>query len=154
MIYSNVNHQRGGWVGLKKSKTWRHNTWMVPYLINSLTNILIHLILFWLFLIKINNLSISEKWGGRFIQGGMYNLESRIHGKNQKMRQTSLCKHSCLLWWNNYTNYKKLFLNQICQDLLIIRASGAEKKTSTSHHYWLYVHGCLACQHFDKMAID
>ena len=31
MIYNTVNHQRGGWVGLKKSKTWWHNTWMVPY---------------------------------------------------------------------------------------------------------------------------
>ena len=29
MIYSNVNHQRVGWVGLKKSKTWWRNTWMV-----------------------------------------------------------------------------------------------------------------------------
>ena len=27
---STVNHQRGGWVGLKKSKTWWRNTWMVP----------------------------------------------------------------------------------------------------------------------------
>ena len=47
-----------------------------------------------------------------------------------------------------------VFEPNLPQDLLIIRASGAEKKTSTSHHYWLYVHGCLACQHFDKMAID
>ena len=31
MIYSTVNHQRGEWVGLKKSKTWWRNTWMVPY---------------------------------------------------------------------------------------------------------------------------
>ena len=31
MIYSTVNHQRVGWVGLKKSKTWWRNTWMVPY---------------------------------------------------------------------------------------------------------------------------
>ena len=30
MIYSTVNHQRGGRVGLKKSKTWWRNTWMVP----------------------------------------------------------------------------------------------------------------------------
>ena len=30
IIYSTVNHQRGGWVGLKKSKTWWRNTWMVP----------------------------------------------------------------------------------------------------------------------------
>ena len=30
MIYSTVNHQKGGWVGLKKSKTWWRNTWMVP----------------------------------------------------------------------------------------------------------------------------
>ena len=30
MIYSIVNYQRGGWVGLKKSKTWWCNTWMVP----------------------------------------------------------------------------------------------------------------------------
>ena len=30
MIYSTVNHQRGGWVGLKNSKTWWRNTWMVP----------------------------------------------------------------------------------------------------------------------------
>ena len=30
MIYSTVNHQRGVWVGLKKSKTWWRNTWMVP----------------------------------------------------------------------------------------------------------------------------
>ena len=30
MIYSTVSHQRGGWVGLKKSKTWWRNTWMVP----------------------------------------------------------------------------------------------------------------------------
>ena len=30
MIYSTVNHQRVGWVGLKKSKTWWRNTWMVP----------------------------------------------------------------------------------------------------------------------------
>ena len=30
MIYSTVNHQRGGWVGLKKLKTWWHNIWMVP----------------------------------------------------------------------------------------------------------------------------
>ena len=30
MIYSTVHHQRGGWVGLKKSKTWWHNTWMPP----------------------------------------------------------------------------------------------------------------------------
>ena len=27
MIYSTVNHQRVGWVGLKKSKTWWRNTW-------------------------------------------------------------------------------------------------------------------------------
>ena len=26
MIYSTVNHQRGGWVGLRKSKTWWRNT--------------------------------------------------------------------------------------------------------------------------------
>ena len=32
MIYSTVNHQRVGWVGLKKSKTWWRNTWMVPLL--------------------------------------------------------------------------------------------------------------------------
>ena len=32
MIYSTVNHQKGGWVGLKKSKTWWCNTWMVPNL--------------------------------------------------------------------------------------------------------------------------
>ena len=25
-----LRHQRGGWVGLKKSKTWWRNTWMVP----------------------------------------------------------------------------------------------------------------------------
>ena len=31
MIYSTVNHQRVGWVGLKKSKTWWRNTWMPPY---------------------------------------------------------------------------------------------------------------------------
>ena len=31
MIYSTVNHQRGGSVGLKKSKTWWRNTWMAPY---------------------------------------------------------------------------------------------------------------------------
>ena len=31
MIYSTVNHQRGGRVGLKKSKTWWRNTWMPPY---------------------------------------------------------------------------------------------------------------------------
>ena len=30
MIYSTVNHQRSEWVGLKKSKTWWRNTWMVP----------------------------------------------------------------------------------------------------------------------------
>ena len=30
MIYSTVNHQRVGWVGLKKSKTWWRNTWMAP----------------------------------------------------------------------------------------------------------------------------
>ena len=30
MIYSTVNHQRVWWVGLKKSKTWWRNTWMVP----------------------------------------------------------------------------------------------------------------------------
>ena len=30
MIHSTVNHQRGKWVGLKKSKTWWRNTWMVP----------------------------------------------------------------------------------------------------------------------------
>ena len=30
MIYSTVNHQRGGWVGLKQSKTWWRKTWMVP----------------------------------------------------------------------------------------------------------------------------
>ena len=30
MIYSTENHQRGGWVGLEKSKTWWRNTWMVP----------------------------------------------------------------------------------------------------------------------------
>ena len=30
MIYSTLNHQRDGWVGLKKSKTWWRNTWMVP----------------------------------------------------------------------------------------------------------------------------
>ena len=30
MIYSTVSHQRGGWVGLKKSKTWWRNTWMPP----------------------------------------------------------------------------------------------------------------------------
>ena len=51
---------------------------------------------FLLFFIKIYNLSISKKGVGRFIQGGMSNAESRIHGKNQKMRQTSLHKHSCL----------------------------------------------------------
>ena len=33
MIYSTVNHQRGGWVGLKKSKTWWRNTWMPPYVL-------------------------------------------------------------------------------------------------------------------------
>ena len=33
MIYSTVNHQRGEWVGLKKSKTWWRNTWMPPYLV-------------------------------------------------------------------------------------------------------------------------
>ena len=32
MIYSTVKHQRGGWVGLKKSKTWWRNIWMPPYL--------------------------------------------------------------------------------------------------------------------------
>ena len=53
----------------------------------------------------------------------MSNIKSRIHGKNQKMRKTSLCKHSFLLRWNNYTNYQKWFLNQICQDL-----GRAEKK--------------------------
>ena len=26
-----VSHQRGGWVGQKKSKTWWRSTWMVPY---------------------------------------------------------------------------------------------------------------------------
>ena len=36
MIYSTVNHQRVGWVGLKKSKTWWRNTWMPPYRVNSL----------------------------------------------------------------------------------------------------------------------
>ena len=30
MIYSTVNHQRGGLEGLKKSKMWWRNTWMVP----------------------------------------------------------------------------------------------------------------------------
>ena len=30
MIYSTVNNQRVGWVGLKKSKTWWRNTCMVP----------------------------------------------------------------------------------------------------------------------------
>ena len=30
MIYSTVNYQRGGWEGLKKSKIWWRNTWMVP----------------------------------------------------------------------------------------------------------------------------
>ena len=30
MIYSTVDHQRGGWVGLKKPKTWWRNTWMPP----------------------------------------------------------------------------------------------------------------------------
>ena len=30
MICSNVNHQRSGWMGLKKSKTWWRNNWMVP----------------------------------------------------------------------------------------------------------------------------
>ena len=30
MIYRTLNLQRGGWVGLKKLKTWWHNTWMVP----------------------------------------------------------------------------------------------------------------------------
>ena len=33
MIYSTVNHQRSGWLGLKKSKTWWRNTWMVPQLV-------------------------------------------------------------------------------------------------------------------------
>ena len=32
MIYSTVDHQRGGWVGLKKPKTWWRNTWMPPNL--------------------------------------------------------------------------------------------------------------------------
>ena len=31
MIDSTVNHQRVGWVDLKKSKTWWRNTWIVPY---------------------------------------------------------------------------------------------------------------------------
>ena len=39
MIYSTVNHQRVGWVGLKKSKTWWSNTWMVPYEFTQLINI-------------------------------------------------------------------------------------------------------------------
>ena len=30
MIYSTVNHQRVGWVGLKMSKPWWRNTWMPP----------------------------------------------------------------------------------------------------------------------------
>ena len=34
MIYSTVNHQRSGWVGLKKSKTWWRNTWMPPIIWN------------------------------------------------------------------------------------------------------------------------
>ena len=33
MIYSTENYQRVGWVGLKKSKTWWRNTWMVPYIL-------------------------------------------------------------------------------------------------------------------------
>ena len=40
MIYCTVNHQRVGWVGLKKSKTWWRKTWMVPYqacLLNPIT---------------------------------------------------------------------------------------------------------------------
>ena len=32
IIYNTVNHQRVGWVGLKKSRTWWRNTWMVPKL--------------------------------------------------------------------------------------------------------------------------
>ena len=35
MIYRTVNHQ-SGWVGLKKSKTWWCNTWMVPYINDGL----------------------------------------------------------------------------------------------------------------------
>ena len=31
IIYSTVNHQRGRWMGLRKSKTWWRNTCMVPY---------------------------------------------------------------------------------------------------------------------------
>ena len=34
MIYSTLNHQRVGWLGLKKSRTWWRNTWMVPYTIH------------------------------------------------------------------------------------------------------------------------
>ena len=34
MIYSTVHHQRSGWVGLKKSKTWWRNTWMPPIIWN------------------------------------------------------------------------------------------------------------------------
>ena len=30
MIYSTVDHQWGGWMGLKKPKTWWRNTWMPP----------------------------------------------------------------------------------------------------------------------------
>ena len=30
MIYNTLKYQRVGWVGLKKSKTWWRNTWMVP----------------------------------------------------------------------------------------------------------------------------
>ena len=38
MIYSTANHQEGGSVGLKKSKTWWRNTWMVPYLTHKKRN--------------------------------------------------------------------------------------------------------------------
>ena len=34
MIYSTVSHQRGEWVGQKKSKTWWRNTWMPPIIWN------------------------------------------------------------------------------------------------------------------------
>ena len=41
-FFSTVNHQRGEWVGLKKSKTWWRNTWMVPYEIKPHISPILH----------------------------------------------------------------------------------------------------------------
>ena len=62
-IYSTVNYQRGGWVGLKKSKTWWHNTWTAPYPIirfwKQIKTWPFVTVGFWLYLYDIRKKSIS-----------------------------------------------------------------------------------------------